>query len=520
MLADAGVATLDLQLRLLLSGCSLKDASAYNVQFVGGRPVFIDVSSIERPSRLDLWFALGQFGQMFTFPLLLACLRGWDLRSYFLPNLGGLPVERVLAMLGRLERWRPRYLLDVTLPAMLARRIEGKSGGPGRSLLTQEKPDPSAQAMNLRRLRRKIGRLSAGYRPQGVWSEYTGTCSYSDVAERAKRAAVRRFLERTRPSTVVDLGCNSGDYSFMAAELGARVVAVDGDHDAIECLYRRLRSHPLPVTPLVVDLSNPSPAIGFRNREREAFLHRVRGDCVLALALLHHLHVRGRSPALRGPRPVLRHDGGAPRARVRAPRTGIPMFERLLRFRVDLYRDYNLDTCRRVFEERFEVLETLPIADSPRTLLVLRKRASGSSETWRGLTGEATVARCQLLTTRGRRCRIPRPPAGEGHLRRLGCPGSGQNPVRIAHRVRIGLKNRLWAPGVKFGNFGSAPRDALVVDCRLTAYPWPVRGSGEGRGRPGRESAWPLRPPAHPRRARSRPSSELARTPDQSRGSA
>jgi hypothetical protein len=121
MLADAGVATLDLQMRLLEEGYSLKDATAYNLQFVDGRPKFIDVSSIERPRRLDLWLALGQFEQMFVFPLLLCRHLGWDIRSYFLANLGGRDVEQVARGFTRLQLLRPSLLLDVTLPVLLGR---------------------------------------------------------------------------------------------------------------------------------------------------------------------------------------------------------------------------------------------------------------------------------------------------------------------------------------------------------------------------------------------------------------
>ncbi len=375
MLADAAVATIDMQLRLLEEGCSLKDATAYNVQFVAGRPVFIDVSSIERPTRLDLWFALGQFQQMFTFPLLLAG-RGWDLRSYFLASIGGRTAEQVAGALGPVERWRPKFLVDVVLPALLAARADRRGPRRQRELLDRPRPDATAQRVNLRRLRRKVGRLAASYRPRGTWSEYTRTCSYGAAAEAAKKAMVGEFLERTRPRTVIDLGCNTGDYSFLAAERGARVVAADADPDAVELLYRRLRGEPAEISPAVLDLGNPSPAVGFRNRERPSFLDRVaEGDCVLALALVHHLHVAGNLPL-----PAIRDllAGMARRDLVLefVPRED-PMFERLMRFRVDLYGAYGLEGCRRVFAERFEVVAERPIPGSPRTLLFLRRRGSG-----------------------------------------------------------------------------------------------------------------------------------------------
>ena len=135
---------------------------------------------------------------------------------------------------------------------------------------------------------------TCGLRPgRGVWSEYARDCHYADAATAAKKQLVGDFLRETAPRRVVDLGCNTGEYSRLAASLGADVVAVDADHDAIELLYRQLRNEPARISPMVVDLSNPSPALGYMNRERPAFFERIHGDCVLGLALLHHLLVAG-----------------------------------------------------------------------------------------------------------------------------------------------------------------------------------------------------------------------------------
>src|SRR5262249_4782883 len=152
-------------------------------------------------------------------------------------------------------------------------------------------PNYKVQVSSLQRLRKKVSRLAEGYRPRGTWSTYTATCTYDEAGEAAKKTVVKDFLQTVKPESVLDLGCNTGDYSIIAAENGAKVVAVDSDHDAIELMYRRLRGKLLSITPMVVDISNPSPAIGFRNRERDSFLRRMRADCTLALALLHHLVV-------------------------------------------------------------------------------------------------------------------------------------------------------------------------------------------------------------------------------------
>jgi SAM-dependent methyltransferase len=376
MLADAGIHTLDLQTRLLQSGHSLKDATAYNIQFRSGRPVFIDLSSIERPARLDIWVALGQFQQMFTFPLMLVRHGGWDLRSYFLGSLGGRTVEQVGRAFRGTARFRPGFLLDLTLPLWLNRR--GDSGkSPGREILTKPNPDSTAQVMNLRRLRRKIAALAAGYRPEGTWSRYTRECSYTDSAEEGKKALVRAMLDTVRPAQVLDMGCNTGDYAYLAAETGAKVIAADGDHDAVEILYRRLKQHPAAITPMVVDIGNPSPAIGFRNRERAAFHDRVRADCVLALALIHHLHVSGNLPldAIRDLFFDLTRDGLV----LEFVPPEDPQFRRLTRFRLDTYDTMRLERCLDVFGARFDLVRREPVPGSPRTLLLFRRRGGKDS---------------------------------------------------------------------------------------------------------------------------------------------
>src|SRR5205085_1033337 len=145
--------------------------------------------------------------------------------------------------------------------------------------------------VNLTRIRGKIQKLAAGYRPAGVWADYTRSCTYDTESEQAKKALVKRFLEIAQPAHVLDVGCNTGDYSFPAAETGARVTAVDGDHDAVEILYRRLKQKPARITPMVGQVANPSPGIGYMNTERSPFLERAKSDCVMALALIHHLLV-------------------------------------------------------------------------------------------------------------------------------------------------------------------------------------------------------------------------------------
>jgi SAM-dependent methyltransferase len=370
MVADAGIRTIELQLRLTDAGYSLKDASAYNIQFVRGVPSFIDVSSIERPSRLDLWFALGQFGRMFTFPLILFRRHGWDFRSYFLGSIDGREVDSVVRSLAWWQRLYPGTLLDVVFPWLLGEG-RAKSIPAGRENLEKEVKNSQAQTLNLRRLSAKLRRLRDGYKPKSHWADYGESNSYSSTAEQEKKRIVREFIDRIGPSRVLDVGCNAGEYSYLAAESGAPVVAIDADHDAVEMLYRRLKKEPADITPMVIDLGNPSPAIGHRNSERTGFFDRMEADCVLALALMHHLHVVG-NLSIAAIRDQF-HEMTDEHLIIEFVPTSDEMFQRLIKFRVDLYGGLTLESFISVFAERFELIKQSPVPGSERTLILFRK---------------------------------------------------------------------------------------------------------------------------------------------------
>ncbi len=367
MLADAAVLTLDLQMEIVQAGFSLKDATPFNVQFVGTRPVFIDLGSLDVPSRFDVWYALGQFQRLFLYPLLLARYTNWDLRSYFLSSLNGRDPLFMVRAMGRLGRWRPALLLDVTLPWLLTRYSESKihtSSAPGSSISINREP----MLWNLR----KIPRLAGGSHPKGIWTDYTRTCSYTDRAEQAKREFVRSILLHEKPNWVLDLGCNTGLYSELAAGIGSRVIAADQDHDAIEMLYRRLRNTRSAIWPVVLDITNPSPGIGLNNKERQPFLERARADYVLALALIHHLIVTGNLSLERIE--GLLFDLSSRGIILEFVPPSDPMFRKLTQFRSDSFEHITLSAFRRTFSQRFSIVREFPVPDSERMLFWLRRK--------------------------------------------------------------------------------------------------------------------------------------------------
>jgi SAM-dependent methyltransferase len=254
-------------------------------------------------------------------------------------------------------------------------RLGDRSGNvPSDRSITRKETSPAAQIINLRRLRAKLKKLGRSRSTVSPWADYAQTCSYSPAAEEIKTREISEFLKQIRPRDVLDIGCNTGRYARLAAGHGARVIALDNDAECVDRLYRQVRSEALPILPLRMDIANPSPAIGFRNRERPGFLQRFSADCVLALALIHHLHISANLP-LAGIRDMF-----ADLTRRHLVLEFVPsddvMFRKLMRFRRDLYGEYTLERCIDVFSKRFVLERQVGINDSPRTLLIFCKRDS------------------------------------------------------------------------------------------------------------------------------------------------
>jgi len=376
MLADAGLLHLDLQIRLLKKGYSLKDASAFNVAFVGSRPVFMDVPSIEVPKRRDVWTAYGQFCRMFVYPLLLNRYRGMELRQCFLGNLGGPSVAEARRTLGLIGSLRPDAFVDVFLQNLLCSAAESRIGKTGSATFNRTRSDDSrAQELNLLRLRGKLAKWSVrSGGSSSAWAAYEQTKSYADADEVEKTGFVMDYFKDHHPGMVLDIGCNTGRYSMMAVESGAAVIAADADHDSVDRLYRTVREGGGNLVPLCVDITNPAPALGFRHRERKSFEERARFDCVLALALIHHLLVAARIPL-----PALCDLFSAMTREwliIEFVHPKDSMFQRLLATRENLYQDLTAEQFESVFSRSFEVIRRRDIMDGARTLYLMRRSQS------------------------------------------------------------------------------------------------------------------------------------------------
>ena len=367
-LKDAALLTLDVQRAAIEAGMTLKDASAYNVLFDGGRPILIDGLSFERREEDEPWVAYRQFCQHFLAPLALMAQR--DIRCGLLLRdfIDGIPLDLAAGLLPTASRLRLGQATHLHLHARAQRQHAGDAGQGGRpARLSRARLEALIES-----LRSTISGLR--WEPAGTeWSDYGETTSYSEAAALSKRELVERFLGSTHGEWAWDLGANTGAFSRLAANLGRKVLALDADPAAAERHYRNIRQAGTKgILPLVMDLTNPSPALGWAHRERRSLVERANADVLMALALVHHLAIGNNVPleqlaeflAQLGRQLIIEF----------VPKSD-PRVAAMLASRRDVFEDYSLDGLKSTFGEHWLLAEEERIEDSERTLLRFSRRA-------------------------------------------------------------------------------------------------------------------------------------------------
>lgn len=368
-LKDAALVTLEAQSVAWKEGFTLRDASAYNVQFHDGRPILIDTLSLERAQPDAPWRAYRQFCEHFLAPLALMAHRDVRCGLMLREHIDGIPIDLAATLLPGRTRLNVGLATHIRAHATAQRRAAGSASGDDRH--RSVRMGSLRHAALLDSLKRTVEKLT--WRPAGTdWAAYEETTSYSEVATRSKEEIVRRLLSAAGGRVVFDLGANVGRFSAIAASLGRFVVAWDGDAGATDIHYRAVRKEgQASVLPLLTDLTNPSPGLGWAHAERRSFVDRSNSDVVLALALVHHLAI-GRNIRLAMIADLFARLG--PQVIVEFIPDTDPMAQRLLRARDDVLSGLAIDGFRSVFENRFEILDDLPIEDSPRRLLRMARR--------------------------------------------------------------------------------------------------------------------------------------------------
>jgi ribosomal protein L11 methylase PrmA len=365
LLKAAALLHLTVQLDALEAGFSLSDSTAYNVQFDGSRPVFIDVLSFRKYHEGEVWAGHRQFCEQFLNPLLLRAYFGIPHNAWFRGSLEGIDTVSLARMMPWWRNLSFNVLSHVTMQAKLqaaAIADNGKSLARAKSV----KLSKIGYQRMLQSLRDWIKGLSPKDTGATVWQHYAETTTYDTEEQQAKKRFVAQFCAHVKPTLLWDIGCNTGDYSEVALSSGAeRVVGFDFDQGALERAYARAKAKSLKFLPLFQDGTNPSPDQGWANEERKSLARRGDANGLLALAFEHHLAI-GRNIPLDGV--VASLVDLAPTGVIEFVQKQDPTVQQLLALREDIFPDYTPEAFEAALQSRARIVKRETVSASGRRL--------------------------------------------------------------------------------------------------------------------------------------------------------
>ena len=366
MLRDAALLQLKLTREALAAGISVKDATPYNIQFVGSRPQFIDVGSFEVREKSDPWYGYRQFCELFLYPLMLQSYLGVGYQPFLRGSVNGIdPVTMRKLLPRKLGQRRKGRLVHVALHAAAQNRFADTE--------VQVKKEASKAGMNeavldatLKKLIALIEGMSLGDK-KSTWSGYSERDHYIESSLSEKEKFVRDAVAHEHRSQVWDIGCNDGLFSRIAAAHADHVVAMDADPLVIDRLYQTLqKENNEKILPLYVDLSDAGGGIGWRGQERSGIFQRGNPSIVLYLAVIHHLAITFNVPI--DAQIDLLADI-APELVIEMPHADDPKVRKLvINKRAGIHDDFTLENFERLLSQRFDIRQKLLLASGTRTI--------------------------------------------------------------------------------------------------------------------------------------------------------
>lgn len=373
MLHAAAKLTLEIAFDATRHNYILKDASPYNVLFEFCNPVFVDICSFEKwDFSSPIWKAQAQFERTFLGPLIANSYQNVPIKASFYENLNGPSLEYLYKLFGVKCFLSSFLFFTIFLPYWLGKRMLGKHLDGGKDSRENESRNRFVSEF----LTKRLMKITESLKPPGIssylWSTYDIENSYSAEEERCKEEAIKEFLCGHPNLDVLDVGCNSGRYSILAAREGCRVVSIDRDPSVVGRLWSCATREKLPILPLVIDFAEPSPAMGWDNSEYASFVDRSikKFDAVFVLALVHHLQITNRIPLEK----IFEIFSRITRRWLIIEYISAfdPMFKGLANGRDALFKNYSIKVFESAFSEYFVVEKIVEIKAGMRSLFFLR----------------------------------------------------------------------------------------------------------------------------------------------------
>ena len=351
MLKDAALLQLDLLAASLEEDMILKDSTPYNIQWNGSSPTFIDIPSFEKLQPGEPWVGYRQFCEMYLFPLMLTAYKNISHIPFLRGNLEGIPLDQMNNLLSIRDYLRPGVLFHVYLHSKAQNKYSNTKVDI-KSDLRESGFHKTLIEANVKRLKNLVQGLDWKIL-KTEWSHYSCFRTYTDNELAVKKDFVHKASATQRWKLAWDLGCNTGEFTQIISDHCDYVVGMDVDPLAIEFFYQNLKKKGVKtILPLISNVADPSPGLGWMNTERKILRDRGKPDLILCLALIHHVVLSANIP-LRSFIQWLASLGGA--VIIEYVTKDDPMVKVLLQNKEDNFSDYNQDHFENSLKTFFDI---------------------------------------------------------------------------------------------------------------------------------------------------------------------
>tara|TARA_Y100000816_G_C26101250_1_gene583704 strand:- start:56 stop:1447 length:1392 start_codon:yes stop_codon:yes gene_type:complete len=368
-LKDAALHHLEFHIFLLENEATLIDSSAYNIQFDGYKPVFIDILSIKKYQNGEYWKGHKQFCENFLYPLILKAKKNIDFNNWFRGNLEGIKSHEINSLLTLGNKFSYTIFTQVVLLNYLEKKFLGN-----KEINIEKIKEKNFQKKSylglLNQLKNFIISLKVK-KNKTVWDDYSINNTYTKNEENLKITIVSEFAEKYKFDKLVDLGCNDGVYSKECLKKGCKfVVGFDYDLNVVNQAYNISKKEKLNFLPLYLDASNPSPNIGWGQIERKGFIERLNFSGMLALAFEHHLAIAKNIPLDQLVKWLLNI---APKGLIEFVPKSDQTIRKMLLLKGDIFRDYSEENFKNLILRNAKIVSEKKITESGRKIFEYSK---------------------------------------------------------------------------------------------------------------------------------------------------
>lgn len=290
----AALLTLQIHKFALEKGFILKDASAYNVTFFKGNPIFIDTLSFDFYEEGKPWRAYKQYIMHFFGPLVLAKYHGIDILKMLQTHIDGIPLKLLASLLPKKTKLSPILYTNIHLLAKMESEFNEDYEGNAKVKQLSKK----AQINIITSLFEYIKKIEISETSE--WGDYYSKINYNEASFKLKEEILKKWVDNLKVERLIDIGGNDGTFARSVSKNIKHLVVTDIDSNAIQHNYKQIRKNQEDnILTFVSDVLQPSPGVGFNNTERASLTNRLKQynpDVTMGLALIHHLTLSGNVP--------------------------------------------------------------------------------------------------------------------------------------------------------------------------------------------------------------------------------